>query len=97
MFYLVSDNNDDEATGDNRTLFSEIQVSGDVNEFKSNTNTLDADFRLSRLRRSPLGDQRASSSLSTTSQTVVKNNQVLKLIQQFLFFYLILSYRNFLV
>jgi hypothetical protein len=78
-------NNEDEATGENRVLFSEIQLSGDIDEFQSNTNTLDADLRLSRLRRSPMDDQRISSALSTTSRSVVNDTKVIKLIDQFSF------------
>jgi hypothetical protein len=37
---------------------------------------LDADFRLSRLRRSPLDDQRVS---SATPRNVATDNQVIKL------------------
>jgi hypothetical protein len=72
--------NESEATGDNRTLFSEIQLGGDINESQSNTNALDADFRLSRSRRSPIDDQRISSALSTTSRTVTNDNKVIKMI-----------------
>lgn len=64
--------NHDEATGDNRTLFSEIQLSGDTNEPRSDTNSLDADFRLSRLRRSPIEDQRLS---SASSRNVISDNK----------------------
>jgi hypothetical protein len=76
FFDLVYDH-EDEATGDNRTLFSEIQLSGDIDESASNANTLDADFRLSRLRRSPLDDQRVS---SATSRSVVNDNKVIQMI-----------------
>ncbi|CAF3648129.1 unnamed protein product [Rotaria sordida] len=69
----VDNNIDDEATGDNRTLFSEIQLSGDIDESTSNTNALDADFRLSRLRRSSIDDQRVPSVLSAASQIVVND------------------------
>ncbi|CAF2386113.1 unnamed protein product [Rotaria sp. Silwood2] len=64
---------DDEATGDNRTLFSEIQLSGDIDESISTTNALDADFRFSRLRHSPLEEQRVSSALSAASRIVVND------------------------
>jgi hypothetical protein len=68
----------DEATGDNRTLFSEIQLSGDTSESTSNITALDADFRLSRLRRSPMDDQRVSSALSAVSRSVVNDTKVIK-------------------
>jgi hypothetical protein len=84
VFHLVIDN-EDEATGDHRTLFSEIQLSGDIDEPLSNTSILDVDFRLSRLRRSPMDDQRISSALSTTSRSVVNDTKVIKLIDQFSF------------
>jgi hypothetical protein len=77
FFHLVLDN-DDESTGDNRTLFSEIQLSGDINESESNTNMLDADFRLSRLRRSPMDDQRVSSALSAATRNVTHDTKVIK-------------------
>ncbi|CAF4538264.1 unnamed protein product [Rotaria sp. Silwood1] len=70
---LSMDDDHDEATGDNRTLFSEIQLSGDINESMENTNALDADFRLSRLRRSSIEDQRISSALSAASRIVVND------------------------
>ncbi|CAF5139244.1 unnamed protein product, partial [Rotaria magnacalcarata] len=67
---------EDEATGDNRTLFSEVQLSGDINESASHDNGLEADFRLSRLRRSSVQDQRISSALSAASQ--IANNDIKK-------------------
>ncbi|CAF4208528.1 unnamed protein product, partial [Rotaria magnacalcarata] len=67
---------EDEATGDNRTLFSEVQLSGDINESATHDNGLEADFRLSRLRRSSVQDQRISSALSAASQ--IANNDVKK-------------------
>ncbi len=72
---LVIDN-DDEATGDNRTLFSEIQLSGDIDESTSNMNALDADFRLSRLRREPTDDDQRVS--SAESRTIANDIQVIK-------------------
>jgi hypothetical protein len=63
--------NQDEATGDNRTLFSEVQLSGDIDEPTSNMNSLDADFRLSRLRREPIDE-------SAESQTVANDIEVIE-------------------
>lgn len=40
-----------EATADNEALFSEIQLSGDVDTQASNGSILDTDFQLSRVRR----------------------------------------------
>ena len=60
---LASDD-EDGATGDNRVLFSEIQLIGDTTESIFNSTKLDTDFRLSRLRRLYLDhQQRASSAL----------------------------------
>ncbi|CAM4871450.1 unnamed protein product [Rotaria socialis] len=67
---------EDEATGDNRTLFSEVQLSGDINESASHDSGLEADFRLSRLRRTSVEDQRISSALSAATRMV--NNDVKK-------------------
>lgn len=75
MYSVIDD--EGEATGDNRTLFSEIQLSGDINESQSNTNLLDADFRLSRLRRSPIDEQRIQSGSSITSRSVVNDTTVI--------------------
>ncbi len=63
--------NQDEATGDNRTLFSEVQLSGDIDEPTSNMSSLDADFRLSRLRREPIDE-------SAESQTVANDIEVIE-------------------
>ena len=72
---------EDEATGDNYTLFSEIQLSGDINESVSSANALDADFRLSRLRRSSIAVRRVPSVLTTaTNRSVTNENKVTKLI-----------------
>lgn len=92
MFKIVS--NHDEATGDNRTLFSEIQLSGDTNEPRSDTNTLDADFRLSRLRRSPIEDQRLS---SASSRNVISDNKVFDSHRYLFPFLFEFSSRNFQV
>ena len=77
--FRIVNNNDDEATGDNQTLFSEIQLSGDTNESLSNMNSLDADFRLTRLRRSPTDDQRLS---SASSRSVLPDAKVFHLIEK---------------
>lgn len=68
-------NNEDEATGENRKLFSEIQLGGDIDESTSNMNALDADFRLSRLRRETIDDQRI---LSASSRVVTNDNKVIE-------------------
>ena len=77
---MIDDNNDDEATGDNTTLFSEVQLSGDVDESTANGTTLDTDFRLSRLRRSTIAYRRISSVLSTRSGSFVDIEKVIKMI-----------------
>ncbi len=61
------DQNETEATQDNDTLFSEVQISGDVDESSSTGNTLDTDFRLSRLRRMSTIGRRTSSNLSRSN------------------------------
>ncbi len=72
-------NNEDEATGDNRKLFSEIQMGGDIDDSTSNMSSLAADFRLSRLRRETIEDQRLSSAASrhvATDNKVTENNSL---------------------
>jgi hypothetical protein len=71
LIYLVIDENDQGETADNNTLFSEIQLSGDVEASGSSETILDRNFRLSRLRRLTTVDRRISSSLSTRSDSIV--------------------------
>jgi hypothetical protein len=72
------DDNDKEATQDNDTLFSEVQLTGDVDESSTSGTNLDRDFRLSRLRRSTTIDRRMSSSLITRANSVVDIEKVIK-------------------
>ncbi len=74
------DNNDSEATQDNNTLFSEIQLSGDIDEPSSSGTPLDTDFRLSRLRRSTIIDRRTSSNLPIRSNSFADIEKVIKII-----------------
>jgi len=75
----VIDENDQGETADNNTLFSEIQLSGDVEASGSSETILDRNFRLSRLRRLTTVDRRISSSLSTKSDSIVDIEKVRKL------------------
>jgi hypothetical protein len=77
---VIDNTNNDEAAGDNNTIFSEVQLSGDVDESTAQRTTLDTDFRLSRLRRSTIIDRRMSSVLSTRSQSFVSIEKVIKII-----------------
>jgi hypothetical protein len=77
---VIDNTNNDEAAGDNNTIFSEVQLSGDVDESTAQRTTLDTDFRLSRLRRSTIIDRRMSSVLSTRSQSFVSIEKVVKII-----------------
>ncbi|UJR09794.1 hypothetical protein I4U23_014020 [Adineta vaga] len=68
------DNDDDDTadqqeTADNKILFSEIQLSGDVEASSLQETTLDIDLRLSRLRRSTTIDRRMSSDSLTRSDS----------------------------
>jgi hypothetical protein len=74
----VIDDNDNESTQNNDTIFSEIQLSGDIDESSSSGTTLDTDFRLSRLRRSTIIDRRTPSSLSTRANSVIDIEKVIK-------------------
>ncbi|CAF1138830.1 unnamed protein product [Rotaria sordida] len=67
---MVDDNDDDshEATSDDNALFSEIQLSGGIDE--SSGTTLDTDSRLSRLRRSKAIDGKISSGLRRNSDSI---------------------------
>lgn len=89
------DQNETEATQDNDTLFSEVQISGDVDESSSTGNTLDTDFRLSRLRRMTSIGRRTSSSLSRSNSVA----QIEKVNFEYKFICIIFiskkKYRNF--
>ena len=61
---LVLDENETEATQDNSSLFSEIQLSGEVEGTTSTGTDLDRDIRFRRLRRSTTIDRRTSHLLS---------------------------------
>ncbi len=83
------DNNDSEATQDNNTLFSEIQLSGDIDEPSSSGTPLDTDFRLSRLRRSTIIDRRTSSNLPIRSNSFADIEKVIKIsFNKFILFFL---------
>jgi hypothetical protein len=78
----VTDDNDEkdvEATGDNNTLFSEVQLSGDIDEATSNATAFDTDFRITRLRRSTILDRRTASGLSTRSNSALDIEKVIKI------------------
>ncbi|CAF1289618.1 unnamed protein product [Rotaria sp. Silwood1] len=66
---MVDDNDDDihEATADDNALFSEIQLSGGIDE--TTGTTLDTDSRLSRLRRSKTIDGKTSAGLIKRSES----------------------------
>lgn len=68
--YLVTDSIDNEATQDNNTLFSEIQLTGDIDESSTSETAIDTDFRLSRLRRSTTINRRMSSSVPTRANSI---------------------------
>ena len=70
------DGDDDEATGDNSTLFSEIRLTGDVEETASSGTAFDTDFRLSRLRRATTIDGRISSASSMRSNSIASIEKV---------------------
>ncbi len=72
------DDNDKEATQDNDTLFSEVQLSGNVEELSTSRTTLDRDFHLSRLRRPTIIDRRMSSNMITRANSVVDIEKVMK-------------------
>lgn len=76
---------DGEETQDDKTLFSEIQLSGDIDQ---PTTALDTDLRISRLRRSNINDRRTSSSLSTRSNSVVNIEKVNLTLEKNLFLYI---------
>ena len=67
VYCLVMDEHETEATQDNDTLFSEVQISGEVDEPSSSGNTFDQDFRLTRLRRMTTIGRRTSSNLSRSN------------------------------
>ena len=68
---LVLDENESEATQDNSALFSEVQLSGDVEATTENVATNpDRDVRFRRLRRSTTIDRRTSSVLSRMNSVV---------------------------
>ena len=67
---------DTEETQDNKTIFSEIQLSGDVDLPVSTGTTLDTDFRLSRLRRPTIIDRRTSTPGSTRSNSIANIEKV---------------------
>jgi hypothetical protein len=77
---VIDENDDDaqEATGDNNTLFSEIQISGDIDEITTSGSAFDEDFRISRLRRPTVFDRRTASGLSTRSNSTINVEKVAK-------------------
>ena len=70
---------EDEATGDDKVLFSEIKMNENINTSMFGSAKLDADFRLSRLRRRNIDDQRVLSPNSGSTQTLADNQQVRKI------------------
>ena len=70
------DETETEATQDNDALFSEVQLSGDVDQTSSTGTALDTDFRLSRLRRSTVVGRGISSSFSTRSNSITAIEKV---------------------
>ncbi|CAF0938097.1 unnamed protein product [Adineta ricciae] len=64
------DDQDEEETADNKTLFSEIQLSGDTEPSSLHETALDIDLRLTRLQRSTAADGRKTSVLSSVSEDV---------------------------
>ncbi|CAF3722133.1 unnamed protein product [Adineta steineri] len=64
------DNNSMEETGDNNTLFSEVQLSGDIDASGLDETTLDTDLRISRLRNSATTDRKKSSISLTRSNNI---------------------------
>lgn len=75
--YSVTDDMVNEATQDNSTLFSEIQLTGDIDESSSNGTSLDTDFRLSRLRRSTMIGRNSSANLPTRANSVASIEKVI--------------------
>jgi hypothetical protein len=73
----VDDNDDDdEATGDNPTLFSEVKLSGDIDTSIGNGMSSNGDFRLNRLVRSTDVDRRTSIGLTIQSVNVIDMDKV---------------------
>ncbi|CAF1584923.1 unnamed protein product, partial [Adineta steineri] len=66
------DNNSMEETGDNNTLFSEVQLSGDNDASGLDETTLDTDLRISRLRNSATTDRKKSSISLTRSNNIAE-------------------------
>ena len=75
ILYLVTDG-EDEATGDDHTLFSEVQLTSDTEKSIFHLSKLDPDARLTRLRRSNIDDQRMSSAASLSSRSVNNEDKV---------------------
>lgn len=79
-YVLVIDGNDDdedeEGTANNKTLFSEIQLSGDTEPSSSHETALDIDLRLTRLQRSTAADERKSLGSSSASKDVADLEKV---------------------
>ena len=75
MTFILANDNEDELTGDNRALFSEVQLGGDSAGSISNANALDNDVRSSH---SPSDEQRESSALSTRSRSIVPEDKVMR-------------------
>ncbi|CAF0817015.1 unnamed protein product [Adineta ricciae] len=64
------DDQDEEGTADNKTLFSEIQLSGDTEPSSLHETALDIDLRLTRLQHSTAANERKTSGLSSVSEDV---------------------------
>lgn len=72
----VNPNDEEEATGDDHTIFSELQLSSGTEKSIFHLNKLDADARLQRLRRSNIDDQRVSSAASTSTRSMNTEEKV---------------------
>jgi hypothetical protein len=70
---------DDEATGDNPTLFSEVQLSGDVDEPVNNGTSMDNDFRLNQMRRPTISGRRVSVAPPVRPPSLIDIEKVIQL------------------
>ncbi len=72
------DDNETEATQDDSTLFSEAQLGGDTDESSSTQTALDADFRVTRLRRPTIVDPKIPSNLPISLNSDINIEKVIK-------------------
>ena len=84
------EDNETEATQDDETLFSEVQLSGEVDGSSASGTTLDRDSRFNRLRRATTVDRRASSIFPIRANSIISIEKVkffeLVSLDRFLFF-----------